>query len=216
MTQDDMRPLSDDRTIPTRGAGRDRPRPETPVDSIPPESKPLPWLLETYFRAETDYNRELVARLPHMPVLSLINFRTVGEKTRLHIASLSTPDGSSSVLVDVDAGTKAVCFTYTFNSMLALRFQLGGLKDKDRAQWMLEMREERGEVAFLWDQRRWEHDYVIGVAFKNYTNLFAFSPTHVEAGARLTAEVARKLLDWLGGLWKAETSVDSTPSALPW
>ena len=35
------------------------------------------------------------------------------------------------------------------------------------------------------NQVRWENDYLIGSASKNFTNLFAFSPDHVEAAARL-------------------------------
>lgn len=217
MTHDDMRPMSDDRTIPTRGAGRERQRPEQPVsDTIPPDSKPLPWLLEQYYRAEGDFNRELVVRFPQMPVMSLIHFRSAGEKVKLHSATASTLDGAASLTVDVDEGSKAACFTYTLSSMLALRFQLGSLNDKDRAQWMQEMRTERGEIAFLWDQTRWERDYIIGVCFKHYTNLFAFSPTHVEAGARLTAEVTHKLLDWLDRFWKADNLSPNAPSAQPW
>jgi hypothetical protein len=212
MTPDDMRPQSDDRTIPTRSPGRERRDPS--VDFIPPDNKPLPWLLELYYRAETDFNRELVARFPNMPVLSLIHTRMVGDKLKLHTALLSTQDGAASVIVEIDAASKAVCFTYALSSMLAFRFTLNRLTDKDRAQWMQEMRTERGEIAFLWDQTRWEHDYLIGVSFKNYTNLFAFSPAHLEAGARLTSEVTHKLLSWLQGLWQADA--EQLTSTLPW
>ena len=59
------------------------------------------------------------------------------------------------------------------------------------------MRRETGEVTFLWDAARWQSDYLIGAAHKNFTQLFAFSPNHVEAAARLTPDVAHKLLDWL-------------------
>lgn len=209
MTQDEMRP--DDRTMPTRGGGRRR---SEPPDMIPPDDKPLPWLLELYYRAETDLNRELVARFPHMPVLSLMHTRVLGDKLKLHSATLSAQDGAASVILEVDEASKAASFTYVLNSMLAFRFTLGNLTDKDRAQWLQEMRAERGEIAFLWDQNRWEHDYLIGVSFKNYTNLFAFSPSHVEAGARLTSEVSRKLLTWLQALWKADPEPGA--SALPW
>ncbi|MBN8638084.1 MAG: hypothetical protein J0M07_22395 [Anaerolineae bacterium] len=216
-THDDHRPLSDDRTIPARSASRERPRLEVPIESLPPDAKPLPWLLELYYRAETDVNKELVARFPHMPVMSLIHFRTLGDRMKLYSATISTQDGAASLTVDVDGNSKAVCFTYTLSSMLALRFSLAGLQDKDRAQWLYEMRTERGEIAFLWDQTRWGSDYLIGVSFKNFTNLFAFSPHHVEAGVRLTHEVTHKLLDWLHGFWKLDAaSTDGTPSAQPW
>ncbi len=216
MTQDDKRPLSDDRTIPTRSAGRERLFLETPVDPIPPDAKPSPWFLESYFRAEADVNRELALRFPSMPVMSTIHFRTVGEKLKSHLATISTQDGAASMITEIDPPSKAVCFTYVLNSMLAYRFTLDKLNDKDRVQWLQEMRTERGETAFLWDQARWDHDYLIGVSFKHYTNLFAFSPLHVEAGVRLTSDVSHKLLNWLEGFWKVDLQNDSTPSALPW
>ena len=215
-THDDMRPLSDDRTIPTRGAGRERPRSEPSVDTLPPDAKPRPWLLELYYRAETDVNRELVARFPQMPVMSLIHFRSLGDRLKMYSATVSTQDGAAALTIDLDGSSKAACVTYTLGSLLAFNFNLGGLQEKDRAQWLQEMRTERGEIAFLWDQMRWEHDYIIGVSFKNYTNLFPFSPQHVEAGVRLTSDVAHKLFDWLHGYWKLDAPTDSTQSASPW
>jgi len=71
----------------------------------------------------------------------------------------------------------------------------------DREQWFDAMRREAGEPAFLWDHTRWENDYLIAAAHKNFTTLFAFSPHHVEAAARLTPEVKRKLLSWLETHW---------------
>ena len=60
---------------------------------------------------------------------------------------------------------------------------------------------ESGEPAFLWNQERWGGSYIVGAAQKNFTHLFAFSPQNIEAAARLTPEVTRRLLDWLEFYW---------------
>jgi hypothetical protein len=85
--------------------------------------------------------------------------------------------------------------------MLALRFALGNLTVEDRAQWIEGMRGEPGEPVFLWGERRWGNDYLIGAVQKNFTTLFAFSPEHAEAAVRMTPDVTRRLLDWLEARW---------------
>jgi hypothetical protein len=195
---------SDDFTIPSRKRrlddvthfGSDEP-------SAAPESLPkvAPWVLQHYFDGEIDLIKELVGRFPQLPVMSLITLREVGVKNKRGVASMSTQDGAAGLIAEVDGRSRAVQFTFVLSSMLALRFCPGKLTDMDRNQWLDPIRRETGEPAFLWEQTRWENDYLIGAAQKNFTNLFAFSPNHIEAAARLTPEVTRKLLDWLQFFW---------------
>ncbi len=166
----------------------------------------IPWALQHYFDGEIDLVKELASRYPQVPMMSLFHTRQVGTRTRRGVATLATQDGAGSVIVEIDTPSQALQFTFVQNSMMALRFTLGALTDMDCAQWLEPMRGESGETAFLWDQTRWGSDYLIGAAHKNFTHLFAFSPQHLEAAARLTPEVTRKLLDWLEFYWN-----DSTP-----
>jgi hypothetical protein len=194
---------SEDFTIPSRKRSAET-TPHFTEDQAQNEALPkvAPWVLQQYFDGEVDLNRELGARFPQIPVMSLINVREVGTKSPRGVAMLATQDGAASLVVEVDSPSRAVQFTFVHSSVLALRFFPGKLTQADRAQWLEPMRRETGEAAFLWDQSRWENDYLIGLAHKTFTNLFAFSPYHTEAAARLTPEVARKLLDWLGLYWQ--------------
>ncbi len=214
MTHDDSNVFDDDRTIPSRtGFKRRVPQSISSVaagDHLPPDLKPIPWLLESYFYAEIDLSKELSSRFPQMPLMSLIYFRETGVKVRSAVATISTQDGAASLVVHLDPPSKATQFTFILNSMLALRFSLNGLNDRDRKHWLQEMRGERSEPAFLWDEGRWQRDYLIGVSQKHFTSLFAFSPHHVEAAARLTGDVSRKLIDWLDGYWQVNEEEHST------
>ena len=209
MTQDDSNIFDGDLTIPSRTGLKRRAKPPVRATAAlgehqPPDLKPIPWLLESYFHAEIDLSKELTSRYPQMPLMSLIYFRESGVKVRSAVATISTQDGAAGLHAHLDLPSKAVQFTFILNSMLALRFSLNALNDRERIHWLQEMRGERGEPAFLWDESRWQRDYLIGVSQKHFTSLFAFSPHHIEAAARLTGEVSRKLLDWLEGYWKAD------------
>lgn len=174
----------------------------------------LPWMLAQYFNGDIDLSQELTGRFPQMPLMSQINFRAQGTKTKHHIAMISTQDGAANLRIEIDGGTRATFFTFTLNSMLALRFGLNGLSDLDRNHWIEPMKRESGEVAFLWGAQRFRSDYLITVPQKLYTNLFAFSPLHTEAAARLTIEASRKLMAWLEPLWASneDTSSSGTPT----
>ncbi len=203
MPQNDQTTPSDDFTIPSRKRRLENVThftPDPPSTEVLP--KAVPWALQHYFDGEIDLIKELIGRYPQIPVMSLIHTREVGVKTRRGVATLSTQDGAAGLIAEIDAPSRAVQFTFTISSMLALRFSPGRLTQMDRMQWVEPIRRETGEIAFLWNQMRWENDYLIGAASKNFTNLFAFSPDHVEAAARLTPEVTRKLLDWLDLYWK--------------
>ena len=160
-----------------------------------------PWALQHYFAGEIDLIRELATRFPQVPVMSLFHTRQVGTQTRRGVATLSTQDGAAHVIVELDTPSQALQFTFGISSVLALRFAVGRLTAAERGQWLEAMRRESGEPAFLWGQNRWGSDYLISAAQRNYSILFAFSPLHVEAAARLTPEVTRRLLDWLEFYW---------------
>ncbi len=161
----------------------------------------LPWALQLYFDGEIDLNKVLAGHFPQVPVMSTMHVGEIGRKNRLAVAALSTQDGAASLIAEVDVPSLAVQFTFVQGSMLALRFAPDKLTTADRAQWIAGLRRESGEVAFLWDQARWTSDYLIAVSSKTFTNVFAFSPHHVEAAARLTPDVTRKLVDWLAKYW---------------
>lgn len=181
---------------------RQRPQDESASGAAPAALPTVaPWMLQHYFDGEIDLIKELVGRFPQIPVMSLFSTREVGRHTRRGVATIATQDGAANVIVELDIPSRGVQFTFVLSSMLALRFIPGRLTDMDRTQWLEPMRREAGEVAFLWDQSRWQNDYLIGAAHRTYTNLFAFSPHHIEAAVRLTPEVGRKLLDWLESYW---------------
>lgn len=173
--------------------------PEIPTGT--PQPQVNPWALQHYFDGEIDLIKELASRFPQIPVMSLIHTRQVGTQTRRGVATLATQDGAASVIVEIDAPSQALQFTFALSSMLALRFTLGKLSVPDREQWIETMRRETSEPAFLWNQERWGSSYIIGAAQKNFTHIFAFSPQNIEAAARLTPEVTRRLVDWLEFYW---------------
>mgnify|MGYP005846455175 CR=1 FL=1 len=166
-----------------------------------PLHKGVPWVLQQFFQGGIDLDQELSARYPQMPIMSLINFRMQGAAGKIGVATLSTQDGAAGLRVELDTTTKAVSFAFALSSMLAFRFNLTGLTDRDRQHWLDPMRREADEVAFLWSQARYRADYIIAAPHKHFTNLYAFSPANVEAATRLTADVTRKLLGWLEGFW---------------
>jgi hypothetical protein len=171
-----------------------------------PLQKGVPWVLHQFFQGGIDLDQELAARYPQMPILSLINFRMQGTTGTIGVAALSTQDGAAGLRVELDTVSKTVSFVFALNSMLAFRFNLTGLSDRDRQHWLDPMRRESGEVAFLWSQARYRADYIIATPHKHFTNLYAFSPTNVEAAARLTADVTRRLLGWLEPFWLESAS----------
>ncbi|MFN8528948.1 MAG: hypothetical protein U0670_10080 [Anaerolineae bacterium] len=198
----------DDFTLPSKATLPRRPR-STAEAAAPmgmtsgmaaaPTNAPL--MLQHFFEGSIDLDKELTARFANLPLLSVIRVRQFNGKVRSGSAILSSQDGSASALVEVDTASRDANFTFTLNGMLALTFQLSRLSDMDRAHWLDPMRRENGEIAFLWNQERWESDYLICTSHKHFTNLFAFSTHHVAAAARLTTDTSRKFLDWIAGYW---------------
>jgi hypothetical protein len=177
----------------------------TGVESASPGA---PWMLQQFLNGEIDLDAELSRRFPSMPVLSSARFQNA--RAKWGTAALATQDSAATLHVDVNGETYAVEFTFAFRSMLALRFQLQELSDMDRSRWLESMRREQGGLSFLWGKGRWENNYVICAVHRYFTNIYAFSPQHFEAAARLTPEVHQAFLNWLDDWWKPAPSLDDS------
>lgn len=174
-----------------------------------------PWTLQQFFNGEIDLETELLTRFNAMPVMSSIRFRGLGNRSTRGVATLATQDGAAQVIFDADKATGIVQVSFTFASMLTLRFVLRNLVDRKR--WIDLMRRSEGGLAFLWGPTRWEDDYVICAARRYYTNFYAFSPSGYEAAARFTPAVTKQLVDWLEGYWTDEDNQpDDTTPMLTW
>jgi hypothetical protein len=160
-----------------------------------------PWVLEQFFNGEIDLDSELAQRFPNMPVMSTVSFRDMGDQTKRGVATIGTADGSAQVVIELDGQTRVLQTSFTYASMLTLRFRQDDVSDVDRTRWLELMRREQGGLAFLWGPVRWEKDYIICVVRRYFTNLYAFSPHGFEAGVRMTPDVTRQLLNWLEKLW---------------
>jgi hypothetical protein len=189
---------------------------QTRQDGLANTEIPAPWTLQQFFNGEIDLDVELTHRFPSMPMMSIIKFRTLGERHGRNVATLRSQDGSATVIIDADKTTKTVLFSFTIGSMLTLRFSLSDLSDMDRNRWVELMRREQGGLAFLWGSARWAQDYMICIGRKYHTNLYAFSPNNFEAAVRLTPDVTRKLLDWLNEMWQEDASDEEPPQMLTW
>jgi hypothetical protein len=80
------------------------------------------------------------------------------------------------------------------------------------------MRRDQGGLAFLWGPARWERDYLICIARRYFTNLYAFSANSFEASIRMTPKVTGQLLDWLDLFWTPEEDSEKNepPTLLTW
>lgn len=173
-----------------------------------------PWTLQQFFNGEIDLESELSTRFSSMPVMSSIRFRGLGTRSTRGVAALATQDGAAQVTFDADKSSRVVQVSFTFGSMLTLRFVLRDLVDRQR--WLELMRRSEGGLAFLWGTARWENDYVICVSRRYYTNFYAFSPNGFEAAARFTPAVTKQLIDWLETYWSEDDQHDDTSPLLTW
>ncbi len=193
---------------------------KTPLPSELEELLPIrrpeqtPWTLQQFFDGQIDLDVELAKRFPSIPTMASIRFRTLGAESSRRVALLATQDGSATVTVDADQKTKVVQLSFTFGSMLTLRFVLDTLNDVDRARWLELMRREQGGMAFLWGPRRWEDEYLICVSRNAFTTMYAFSPHNFEAAVRLTPTVTDKYLDWLEENWQETPDEDDDDGPL--
>lgn len=189
--------------------------PSPSEENRPSVNAGTPWTLQQFFNGEIDLDAELARRFPNTPLMSVVSFRSnPAARQKRGVATLSTQDNAATVTVDADAETRIVQFSFSYGSMLTLRFRLDELSDMDRTRWLELMRRDSGGLAFLWGQARWEKDYMVCVSRKYFTNIYAFSPANFEAAARLTPDVARQLLNWLENYWKQPPPSDEPPKLL--
>ena len=120
------------------------------------------------------------------------------------------------MIVDADTVSKVIQLSFTFGSMITLKFMMGDLSHMDRDRWLELMRREAGGLAFLWGTKRWASDYTICITRKHFTNFYAFSPNNFEAGVRLTPNVTDDLLDWLEKIWDEPEPDNEPPQLLTW
>lgn len=223
---DDFRFSSDERTIPTRRGLNLRANDHQPGGDMlsdeggrDPQNRDAPWALRQYLNGQTDLDAELSRRFPNMPVMSQFRLHQYADQ-RHGLAILATQDGAASLIVEVDEPTRAAQFTFVAGSMLGLKFSPARLSDKDRSYWLDTIQraqaEQQGTIAFLWGASRWESDYLICAPRKHFTNVYAFSPLHVEAAARLTSEVMGKLVAWLDAFWRPGDSQPRAPKLTTW
>lgn len=151
-----------------------------------------PPLLSRYFDGGFDLLRELSGRYPQAPLMGSFYARTTS-------ATLSTQDGAASIRVEIAEGGVA-SFTFVLHSMIGLGFTPLP-SASDQAHWCASMERKTGEAIFLWDQRRWERDYLIFFPARHTTSIFAFAVRQSEAAARMTPDAAERLTDWLAAAW---------------
>lgn len=190
---------------------------EKAIAHLSGSSEPItnaPWLLQLFFNGEIDLDAELTQRFPNTPVMSTFRAHNVGK--RHATANLTAQDGAATVLVDVDSVTRSIQLSFSYHAMMALHFQLSDLGDMDRSRWLELMRRDQGGLAFLWGKARWTSNYAICASHRYFTNLYAFSPNHFEAAARLTPDVSRQLVDWLERFWKTAPLDDAQKNIITW
>jgi hypothetical protein len=122
----------------------------------------------------------------------------------------------AAAVIDADASSGSIQLSFSYGSMMSMRFRMDELSSMDRSRWLELMRREGGGVAFLWGQARWEQDYVICVTRRHFASVYAFSYHGFEAAARLTPEVTKKLLDWLEKFWTVAAPGDEPPKMVTW
>lgn len=215
----------DDRTLPTRKFPVIPEPADTPTDSAPTAPRPnevptrplppsAPWLLQQHFTHQIDLGAELAFRYPTLPIMSVSRFRNTDD--RRGIAYLSTADGMAALTLEADGRSGTVDVGFSFAATLTLHFRLDHLSGMDRANWLERMRRDKDGAAFLWGESRWEKDYAIAILHKRFVNLYAFSQHNFDAAARLTPDIAAKLIDWLGGLWLPDEGDTQPPPMLTW
>lgn len=174
--------------------------PGYPLPDAPLTVTPAPPLLRAYQDGAVDLERELARRFPAAPLLSIARLHDLGDGAPA-LASIAAQDGSAALHVELDAPTGDADWTFALAAMLGLRFTLRGLSALDRQYALERVRLGEGRVAFFWSAARWDADYLIAVAQRYATALYAFSPRGQVAACRLTPDAARTLVDWLEGAW---------------
>jgi acyl-CoA synthetase (AMP-forming)/AMP-acid ligase II len=177
-----------------------------------------PITLQQFFSGEIDLDTDLARRFLNAPLLSHSRFIRSGRQPgqRQETAIFSTNDDSFFLTVDSyqegdspDSQAVMLEFTFTMVSALALRFRLTPLTNSDRSRW-LDLMDRASGIAFLWTRDRWEKPYLIFVVREHFARLYAFSPTGIEAAARMTPDMISGMLDWLEGMWFPDRKAPKT------
>lgn len=179
-------------------------KPQNDEAALTGNREKTPWTLQQFFDGEIDLEQELIKRFPTVPAMTSVKFRTLGMNSGRKVATLSAQDGSSQIIIDADVATKVVQISFTFGSMMTLRYVLSDIPANNRERWLDLMRREKGGLAFLWNEERWREDYLICVSREYSTNIFAFSPKNFESAVRITNDVMDELLNWLEDVWNSE------------
>lgn len=169
-----------------------------------PAGPVTPWLLQHFLDGQIDLEAELAERYPHLPLLSVFKSRNLYERSTHQVATLSAPDDSASMLVDIDTSKDLTQFTFAISGMFSRAYTLDRPSAIDRPRWLEAMERRQGGLTFLWGASRWESDYLIWVLKRYQTNVYAFSPAGITASVRITPDVTRQLLAWLRKLWTSK------------
>jgi hypothetical protein len=172
----------------------------------------MPWVISRLLNGEGDLHSDLAQRYPNQPLMSLFSTHQVGGRVPRAQALLSVQDGSASLTFEIDTTTRALTSTFTLYSMLSLQFDLANLNDGDRVQWLDHISQRPERPLILWSKNRWRSDYLIWSRRQHYTNLYAFSPLHIEAATRLTSDVMNKLMMWLAESWGVTRDQPAAPA----
>ena len=193
-------------------------KPQNNETALTGNREQTPWTLQQFFDGEIDLEQELLKRFPTVPAMTSVKFRTLGMNSGRKVATLSAQDGSSQIIIDADVATKVVQISFTFGSMMTLRYVLSDIPANNRERWLDLMRREKGGLAFLWNEERWREDYLICISREYSTNIFAFSPKNFESAVRITKNVTEELLDWLEDVWndEPEPEEDDDSPLLTW
>lgn len=190
---------------------------ERSSQSLRTDSLDVPWMVSQFLHGDGDLHTELAQRYPNQPLMSLFSSRFSETSPQHGFATLSTQDGWASIIVEVDGSTYNTTFAFSMASMLTLRFDLVSLSDLDRSQWLEQVARGQQKVNILWGRLRWRSDYMIWSQRQHYTNVYAFSQQHhIEAAARLTPDVTKALVEWLGARWQPQPSQDEGELSVSW
>jgi hypothetical protein len=189
-----------------------------PAEANPtiPGRSPLtaPWLLQGHYAGSLNLERELQARYPSQPLLSVIRAGKMDSLTRRANAAVSAQDGSAGLVIEADSRA-GMQILFNYGSAMGLRFFLDDTSGLDRARWIDLMRQPKGGLVFLWGQHRWERDYLISVVHNGFASLYAFSRHGYEAATRLTPDATTKLINWLESIWPVgEAAAPAAPDPL--
>lgn len=173
-----------------------------------------PLTLQQFFTGEIDLDTELAYRFANAPLMSSmsVNPRKINAMTRRASTIFTAQDGSTMLTFDVELYTGRLEATFTANSMLSFRFDLGFIEKAARQRWIDLMRRKSG-IAFLWTKDRWENDYLIFVVREYFTRVYAFSPKRFEAAVRMTPDTVEKMVNWFEAHWLRNETEEETRSS---